>query len=75
MQFLRAVEAAEYLRSSTSTLAKLRLTGNGPPFIKIGRAVRYRRDDLDKWMVAHLTKSTSEHPLYETEKAGCDHCR
>jgi len=45
-----ATEAAEYLRSSKSTLAKLRLVGSGPAFFRIGRAVRYCRSDLDFWM-------------------------
>jgi excisionase family DNA binding protein len=43
-------EAAEYLRSSTSTLAKARLTKRGPAFVRIGRAVRYRKSDIDAWM-------------------------
>jgi excisionase family DNA binding protein len=53
-------EAAEYLRSSPSTLAKLRLYGNGPAFTRIGRVIRYRRTDLDRWMSDRLARSTSE---------------
>ena len=34
-------EAAEFLRVSASWLAKARMRGDGPPFSKIGRAVRY----------------------------------
>ena len=55
-------EAADYLKSSTSTLAKRRLNGDGPNFTRIGRAIRYRRVDLDAWMAARLTGSTSELP-------------
>ena len=53
-------EAAEYLRSSRSTLAKLRLRGTGPVFTRIGRVIRYRRTDLDRWMGAKLAQSTSD---------------
>jgi excisionase family DNA binding protein len=48
-------EAAEYLRSSTSTLAKRRLLGSGPTFVRIGRAIRYRKSDLDRWMNGSTT--------------------
>jgi excisionase family DNA binding protein len=49
-------EAAEYLRSSTSTLAKARLTKRGPAFVRIGRAVRYRKSDIDAWMSSSVTR-------------------
>jgi excisionase family DNA binding protein len=52
--------AAKYLDSSTSTLAKLRLRGGGPRFCRIGRAIRYRRSDLDDWLIASSRRSTSD---------------
>jgi excisionase family DNA binding protein len=58
--YFRPREAAEYLRSSESTLAKKRLNGDGPSFVRIGRAIRYRRSDLDAWMSASIRTSTSE---------------
>jgi excisionase family DNA binding protein len=51
-------EAAEYLRSSTSTLAKARMRGRGPVFFRIGRAIRYRQSDLDSWMSASVVRQT-----------------
>ena len=48
--YLTAQEAADYLRSSPSTLAKRRVDGSGPVFYKIGTTIRYRRSDLDDWM-------------------------
>lgn len=35
-----------------STLAKLRVTGGGPPYVKIGAAVRYPDDSLTIWIAA-----------------------
>lgn len=54
-------EAAELLRTSTSTLAKRRLYGDGPKFCRIGRAVRYRKADLDEYMARSRVQSTSEY--------------
>jgi len=52
-------EAAAYIKSSTSTLAKCRLRGNGPKFSRIGRAIRYRKLDLDEFMAKTRVSSTS----------------
>jgi predicted DNA-binding transcriptional regulator AlpA len=46
-----------------STWQKARLAGGpkGPPFIRIGRLVRYRRVDVEAWLSAHHAfRSTSE---------------
>ena len=52
--------AAAYVDSSTSTLAKLRLRVGGPRFCRIGRAIRYRRSDLDEWLLSTSRRSTSD---------------
>jgi hypothetical protein len=43
MVLLTPKEAAKVLKVSSSWLAKARMQGNGPPFIKIGRAIRRAR--------------------------------
>ena len=53
-------QAAEALALSISWLAKLRLYGGGPPFLRLGRCVRYRREDLTKWIEAKARTSTSD---------------
>jgi predicted DNA-binding transcriptional regulator AlpA len=58
---MRAGDAARYLALSPSTLAKMRLRGDGPRYVKAGpRAVTYRRADLDAWLESHARHSTSE---------------
>src|SRR5262249_14404407 len=52
--------AAAYLTCSKSYLEKVRLTGGGPRFIKIGKAVRYRFADLDAFAEGRSHASTSE---------------
>ncbi len=53
-------EAANYLGLAAATLSKWRCHGDGPPFIKVGRLVRYRRADLDAFLQAGLRLSTSD---------------
>jgi predicted DNA-binding transcriptional regulator AlpA len=48
------------LRVSQSWLAKARMRGDGPPFVKIGRSIRYRESDLLQWMKSRTHLSTSE---------------
>jgi hypothetical protein len=47
--FLTPKEAAELLKVSVSWLAKARARGDGPPFIKIGRCIRYSEAPLHIW--------------------------
>ena len=63
-------EAAEYRKASPSTLAKERCKGDGPPFVKMGRSVRYRRADLDEWIAANIRRSTSDTPERGIRRAG-----
>ena len=53
--YLTTVEAAKYLKLSRQFLeaARYRADGSGPAYIKLERAVRYRRSVLDAWMAAH----------------------
>lgn len=51
IRILRPDAAAEVLNLSVSTLAKMRMRGDGPPFVKLGsRAVGYRSSDLLTWL-------------------------
>ena len=58
---LTTPEVAQRLRVSTSFLAKARVTGLGPRFIKVGRACRYRVSDLEVYERSRARGSTSEH--------------
>jgi hypothetical protein len=52
-------EAAQKLHCSTSFLAKKRMTGDGPPFVKRGRAVLYTEPALVQWIKSLTRMSTS----------------
>lgn len=50
-RIFRTRDAARYLGVSASTLEKLRLSGGGPRFMRLGgRAVGYDIADLDAWL-------------------------
>ncbi len=53
-------EAAIYIGMSESWLRQSRVTGNpdAPPFLKIGRSVRYLRSDLDIWLEQRRRRAT-----------------
>jgi predicted DNA-binding transcriptional regulator AlpA len=53
-------EVARLLKVSLSWLAKARMRGDGPPFNKIGRAIRYPEAALIQWMKGRQRLSTSE---------------
>jgi predicted DNA-binding transcriptional regulator AlpA len=50
------IQAAQYISMSRSFLAQSRMDGNretrtpAPRFIKIGKSVRYLKEDLDSWL-------------------------
>jgi hypothetical protein len=52
-------QAALYLNFSVSWLAKRRLAGDGPPYVKRGGAVRYAEASLQHWMKSSERTSTS----------------
>jgi len=52
--------AASYMSLAESTLEKWRVSGRGPRFVKIGRAVRYRTCDLDDFLAQRVVASTSQ---------------
>ena len=57
VEVLTEKDAARYIGMSRSFLSADRINGyrdgrtKGPAFMKLGRSVRYRRDDLDRWLM------------------------
>jgi predicted DNA-binding transcriptional regulator AlpA len=51
-------QTARKLNVSLSWLAKRRADGDGPPFVKLGRAVRYPLSSLEQWVKIHQRIST-----------------
>ncbi|MGO8749064.1 MAG: helix-turn-helix domain-containing protein [Thermoguttaceae bacterium] len=58
--FTRA-EAADYIGVKPTTLAAWALTGRYDlPVVKVGRLVRYRKSDLDKWLSGRTVTHTGQ---------------
>ena len=49
---------AEHLGIPLRTLGQWRYLGTGPKFLKIGRHVRYRWADVEKWLATQSRSST-----------------
>jgi predicted DNA-binding transcriptional regulator AlpA len=45
---------------SERTLERARGTGDGPKFVKLGRRIGYRPDDIKTWIASCVRTSTSE---------------
>jgi len=64
-------DASLYIGMSRSFLRQSRMEGSrigrtpAPPFIKIGRSIRYLKDDLDQWLESfrkHISGNFTEVP-------------
>jgi hypothetical protein len=68
IEYLTSDQFSRLVGLSTSTLAKARMAGGGPPFCKVGRSVRYERAAGLAWMAAHIRRSTSEVQVNEKHR-------
>jgi len=53
-------QAAEVLSVRPRTMESWRCRGGGPPFVRIGRHVRYRLSDLHAWIDERTFRSTAD---------------
>ncbi len=58
-QRLTERDAADELNISFRTLQQWRVRGIGPPYLKLGRSVRYDADVLEAWLAAQSRTSTA----------------
>jgi len=65
LPLLTTSEAASRLRLSPRTLERLRVSGEGPLYLKVGPGKRarvlYRQSDLESWLAQFCYGSTSEY--------------
>ncbi len=50
-------DASRFIGFSTSYLRQARMRNEGPAFIRVGRAVRYRVEDLTQFLDAHRVET------------------
>lgn len=59
-EYVNVRRLAEMTGISASTWNKRRLTGDTPPFSKVGKSVRYHVPTVKEWMAGRVCRSTSE---------------
>jgi predicted DNA-binding transcriptional regulator AlpA len=69
---LTTAQAAAYLGLRPQTLRKRRLTGDGPPYVRLGDGPRarvaYRLADLEAWMAERTWRSTAAETVARAAK-------
>ena len=59
-RYMDTKAAADYLGLSPSTLNRMRVTGDGPRYSKLGRRMIYDVRDLDSWIEGRKRRFTGE---------------
>lgn len=59
-EFVDVLELTRRTHLGKSSWDKIRMTEDGPPYIKIGRRVIYRWSDVQSWLSAQARTSTRE---------------
>jgi len=58
--YLDTKQASELTGVAAATLECWRRDGVGPSYVKLGRLVKYRRQDLDEYMAARIVACSAE---------------
>lgn len=58
--FLNTTQLADRLTNRKNTIEGWRVKGIGPRYVKIGRLVRYRIEDVEAWLEKQTRSSTSQ---------------
>ena len=71
-EYLNTPQAAAYVNYSEEFLeiARHRADGSGPDYLKMARAVRYKRSDLDRWMESRRVCNEPPPPMKTHRRAG-----
>ncbi len=62
-QYLKPHQVAELLQLTERTLANLRSEKRGIPFVKVGRAVRYRKKDVEAYLEKNYNQTKDSQEL------------
>ncbi len=62
-QLLNETQVSERLQVSLACLRRWRLQSLGPQYIKVGSLVRYRSEDIEKWLDSLPTGGSGRKPV------------
>ena len=76
-ELLNRKKSASYLndkgvRSSSITLARLAMTGDGPKYTLIGRTAYYKPEWLDEWLESQITPHSHSLAHMLSKNGGCN---
>lgn len=60
VELLNESSVAKRLNCEVKTLQAWRCRGGGPPFVRVGRLVRYKPEDVLAWIESRRMTSTSQ---------------
>lgn len=58
-EYLTERQFADEVGLQPQTLSKWRCEGRGPAFVKLGRAIRYRRADVERYIDSQLRNTST----------------
>lgn len=58
-RLLAPEQASDTLGFAVQTLARWRVEGKGPAYLKLGRRIRYSTRAIQQWLAGHAKTSTS----------------
>jgi excisionase family DNA binding protein len=58
IELISTAQAAEFLGVSDGTLRYWRYMDQGPRSFRVGRHVKYRREDIDSWLESQLVSTS-----------------
>ena len=70
-RLLTVQDLADYLGVPIATLYAWRYRGEGPPGFRVGRHLRYRRNDVEQWISRKLEDQKPE-SSFATKSVGAD---
>ena len=59
-ELIDSAQLAQYLGAQVATVEGWRHKDMGPRYIKVGRLVRYRTEDVEKWLKSNTRNSTKK---------------
>lgn len=59
-EWLTTVQLAALTKTSRSLWDKMRVRGDSPPWVQCGNRPRYRRVEIEAWLIARSIRSTSQ---------------
>jgi len=58
--YLTPEQVCEILQISQQTLKRMRMRGNGPPYLVLPNQIRYPRKEFEEWLASRTVTNTAQ---------------